>query len=274
MARAKARRQTIGLLHRSGLPGPTTELGHVLEALASADLFRKGLVLVGTAAYQCYSPLVGAILPSASMMTQDIDLATASLALSAREEDAAETGEVGQAGGGGSSSSLEDILRRADATFTGLPGLDPKAFPWRFRAASGFLVEVLVPIRKRTDTSPMPIPALGAAGHTLHYLDWLIDSPSPAAVLYGSGILVRVPQPARYAVHKLILAQRREVGSAKKQKDLNQASALIDALRQSDPFAVRDVLEDAESRGKKGWRDPIDRSLQQIGLTELIAPEH
>ena len=27
MHRAKARRQTVGLLHRSGVPGPTTELG-------------------------------------------------------------------------------------------------------------------------------------------------------------------------------------------------------------------------------------------------------
>jgi len=242
MHRAKARRQTIGLLRRSGLPGPTTELGRVLEALASADLFRKGLVLVGTAAYQCYSPLVGAILPSTSMMTQDIDLATASLALSA-QDDARETGEAGQRGGRGKSSSLEDILRRADTTFTALPGLDPRALPWRFRAASGFLVEVLAPIRRRTDSSSMPIPALRAAGHTFHYLDWLIHSPSPAAALYGSGVFVQVPQPARYAIHKLILAQSREAGSAKKQKDLSQASALIEAFEQNDTVAVKDVLE-------------------------------
>src|SRR5271157_127470 len=56
MHRARARRQTVGLLRRSGLPAPTPELGRVLEALASAGLFRRGAVLVGTAAYQCYSP--------------------------------------------------------------------------------------------------------------------------------------------------------------------------------------------------------------------------
>ena len=69
MQRARGRRQTVGLLRRSGIPAPTTELGRVLEVLASVDLFRKGTVLVGTAAYQCYSPLVGTILPAASMMT-------------------------------------------------------------------------------------------------------------------------------------------------------------------------------------------------------------
>jgi len=267
MERAKARRQTIGLLRRSGIPAPTTELGRVLEAIASAGLFRKGLVLVGTAAYQCYAPLVGAMLPSASMMTQDVDLATASLALSAQQSEPA----IDEAGDN-ASSSLEDILRRADTTFTGLPGLEARSFPWRFRAASGLLVEVLVPVRSRTDTSPMPIPALKAAGHALQYLDWLIDSPSPAAALYGSGVFVRVPQPARYAVHKLVVAQLREAGSTKKQKDLSQASALIEALEQTDPFALRDVLEDATRRGKRGWRQPIDRSLQQIGRAALIEP--
>jgi hypothetical protein len=215
--------------------------------------------------------MVGAILPSASMMTQDIDVATASLALSAHE-DAPTIEEAGQSSGGGASSSLEDILRRADTTFTGLPGLDARALPWRFRSASGFLVEVLVPTRKRTDTDTMPIPALRAAGQTLHYLDWLIDSPSPAAALHGSGVFVWVPQPARYAVQKLILAQRREAGSTKKQKDLSQASALIEALEQNDPYAIKDVLEDAGSRGKKGWREPINRSLLQLGLTRLIEP--
>jgi hypothetical protein len=116
----------------------------------------------------------------------------------------------------------------------------------------------------------MPIPALRAAAIPLQHLDWLIDSPSPAAALYGAGVLVYVPQPARYAVHKLIIAQKRGPGSVKKQKDLDQAKALIEALKQTDPFAVEDVLEDARSRGE-GWRDRIDRSLQQLGLTELVA---
>ena len=271
MQRARARRQTVGLLRRSGIPAPTTEMGRVLEVLASANLFRKGAVLVGTGAYQCYSPLVGTMLPAASMMTQDVDLATASLALSAGEGQTSEINSEDQTGGPGSSPSLEDILRRADPTFTGILGLTPAAFPSHFRAKSGFMVDILVPVRSRADPNPMPIPALRAAGAPLQHLDWLIDSPNPAAALYGAGVLVSVPQPARYAVHKLILAQKRGPASVKRQKDLDQAKALIEALKQTDPFAVADVLEDARSRGKRGWRDPIDRSLQQLRLTELAA---
>ncbi len=268
MHRARARRQTVGLLRRSGLPFPTPELGRVLEAIASAGLFRRGAVLVGTAAYQCYSPLVGAMLPAASMMTQDVDLATASLALSAEADGAHLRGEGSDRRR--EAPSLEDILRRADPTFAGVPGLTPTTFPSRFRARSGFMVDVLAPTRSRAHDTWAPIPALRAAAAAVEHLDWLIAGPSPAVALYGAGVLVQAPQPARYAVHKLIVAQRREAGSAKRQKDLDQARALIEALRQTEPFAVEDALEDARRRGRRGWRDRIDRSLREIGLNELV----
>jgi hypothetical protein len=131
------------------------------------------------------------------------------------------------------------------------------------------MVDVLTPARSRTDPDPTPIPALSAAATPLQHLDWLIDSPTPAAALYGAGVLVLAPQPARYAVHKLILAQKRGPGSVKRQKDLDQAKALIDALKHTEPFAIEDALEDARGRGERGWRDRIDRSLHQLGLTEL-----
>jgi hypothetical protein len=265
MERARSRRQTIGLLHRAGFPRPAPELGRVLESLASANLFRKGMVLVGTAAYQCYSPMVGVILPAASMMTQDLDLATASLALSADFEErhiAAPSDDQAS----GSVQSFEQVLRRADSTFQSLPGLNPKTLPSHFRARSGFLVDVLVPQRSRKDTNPVPIPGLQAGGTPLQHLAWLINDPSPAIALYGSGVFVRVPQPARYAVHKLILAQKRHSDAIKRQKDLAQARSLIEALRGSEPHAFEDAMDDARSQGAKGWSEPIDRSLREMGL--------
>ncbi len=72
MARAKARRQLVSLLRRSGLPGPRADFGRVLEVVASVGLFRNGVTLIGTAAYQNYPALVGAILPAGSLMTQDM----------------------------------------------------------------------------------------------------------------------------------------------------------------------------------------------------------
>lgn len=84
-------------------------------------------------------------------------------------------------------------------------------------------------------------------------------------------MIVNVPQPARFAVHKIILAQRRDAsGRMKRAKDLAQAKAIIEILREQDPFAIEDALDDARAQGEKGWNAPIERSLREIGMSELL----
>jgi hypothetical protein len=241
------------------MPGPTGELGKVLDALAFAGLFRNGGVLIGTGAYQCYSPLVGHALPNASAMTQDADLATADLALASHEA-------------AGRGQTMEAILKWADPSFAGVMQLDPRRPSSRFRAANGFLVDLIAPRRGRSDPNPLPLPNLQAGAAPLQYIAWLITDPVPAVALHGAGVAVNVPQPARYAVHKLILAQKRDAGGAiKRGKDLMQADALMTALSQRAPYDLDDALRDAMAKGKSGWAEPIRRSLRELGrdLSEL-----
>lgn len=189
-------------------------------------------------------------------MTQDADLATASLAIS------------GDAG----SASMLDILQRADETFSGLTGLSRSAPPSAFRSNAGFLVDLLTPQRRRTDRNPMPLHNLKAGATPLQHLDWLIEAPVKTVALYGAGIAVRIPQPARYAVHKLILAQKRGPSERlKRGKDLLQAKALYEALGIADPHALQDAMEDAMSKGVKGWRQPMLRSMKELGLDAEVA---
>jgi hypothetical protein len=220
--------------------------------MADAGLF-KSAVLVGTAAYQCYSPIVGAVLPSAALMTQDADVATASLALAADEGD----------------DTLETILKRADKTFTSIPGLERRALPSRFKSASGFLVDLLTPNLRRSDTNPMPLKQLGAGAIPLQHLAWLIEEPVGAVALHGAGVPIRVPAPARYGVHKLVIAQKRHAANAKRQKDLMQAKSLMEALAESDPWAWNDTIEDAKARGKAGWAQPIARSMKELSAVAV-----
>ncbi|MDU0341725.1 GSU2403 family nucleotidyltransferase fold protein [Bosea rubneri] len=251
MARRQERRRLVSALRRL-IPGPTNALGRVADAVAHAGLFRRGAVLVGTAAYQCYPPLLGMVLPSATVMTQDLDLATADLALDA---------EI-------AGDSMLAILQRAEASFAALPGLDPKAPPSRFRDRQGFVVDLLTPQRRRSDRDPMPLKALAAGATPLQHLDWLIEDPVSAVALHGAGVAVVLPRPARFAVHKLILAQKRGAHEpAKARKDLAQAAALVEALRVAAPFELDDAIEDARSRGRDGWARPLDRSLSAIGVT-------
>lgn len=249
-AAGAGRRSLVRLIKSAGVPSPTHMLGAVLETLVDAELARD-LVVVGTAAYQCYSPVIGYRLPAAALSTQDADFATATLAIAGRK-----AGE-----------SFEQILQRADSTFAAVPGLDPRKPPSRFRAGNGFLVDLLTPLYRRSDRNPMSIPALSAGAVPMQQLDWFIADPMQAVALHGSGVLVRVPQPARFAIHKLIVAQKRGIATAKRQKDLLQAGSLIEALKSRDPWSLRDAYADAAGKGKRGWALPIERSLREIGIS-------
>lgn len=104
-------------------------------------------------------------------------------------------------------------------------------------------------------------------------------------VLYDTGVLVNVPSPARYAVHKLIVAQRRREGAAKVDKDLRQAEALIGARVARRPRDLWDAWEEAQGRGPK-WRELMTTGLSMIaptmrdnarhvfGATRSILPGH
>ncbi|HEX7947749.1 MAG TPA: nucleotidyltransferase domain-containing protein [Phenylobacterium sp.] len=252
-ALAAQRRRLVAMLRREGLAAPDRIMGAVLDALAHAGLFQAGAVLVGTAAYLISEPLVGRRLPSPTLMTGDLDLATASVALTAEPPE-----------------RFEAILRRADPTFEGVLQLDPQRPPSRFRNAGGYLVDLVTPTRTRDDANPVVLAELGAGAAPLQHLAWLIEGPVRTVALSGAGVLVSIPQPARFAVHKLILAQRRDAsGRVKRAKDLAQAKALIEALQDSDRFALEDALADARAQGAKGWRVPISRALTEIGLADL-----
>jgi hypothetical protein len=65
---------------------------------------------------------------------------------------------------------------------------------------------------------------------------------------------VNAPQPARYAVHKLIGATRRAgAAAAKARKDVEQAAALIRVLAEDQPDEIARVYREAARRGEQ-WR--------------------
>ncbi len=246
MTLAKQRRRIVSMLKNNGLAGPDRYLGAALDAIGHAGLFRNGAVVVGTAAYLISEPLVGCRLPAPMMMTGDLDLATVNLALTADPVE-----------------PIETILRRADPSFEAVLQLDPRLSAARFRSAQGYLVDLLSQTRKRGERT-VPLRQLDAGAEPLQHLAWLIDQPVSAVGLWGAGVLVKIPQPARFAVHKLIIAQRRHPSDRiKRQKDLAQAGALMIALQVDDPFGLDDAIENAREQGAS-WANAIDRSLAEV----------
>lgn len=84
-------------------------------------------------------------------------------------------------------------------------------------------------------------------------MDFLIRDPVRTILLRGTGVSVVVPDPSRFAVHKLIVAGRRQDdtgGRAKKEKDLRQAGMLFEALQETGASRdLGDALRQAWSRG-------------------------
>ncbi len=248
MRQARDRRRLVAMLAREGLAGPGRFLGAILDAIAHAGLFRNGAVLVGTTAYMLSEPHVGRRLPAPTLRTGDLDLAMIDIALTAETDE-----------------GMETILRHADPTFQAVLQLDPRQPPSKFRNKDGYFVDLVIQRRDKAQSNPVPLPGLEAGAAPLQHLAWLIESPIPTVALWGAGVPVAIPQPARFAVHKLILAQRRnEADRLKRSKDLDQADAIMTALYVHDPFALEDAIDDARTQGKEGWSDPIDRSLAEL----------
>lgn len=228
--RARLRRSTVSTIKRSGVAAPSLEVGRILDALSHAGLFERGAVLVGTAAYQCYPCIVGYNLPNASLMTRDIDLAIARIAVPRLLA-------VGKA--------LEDVLKEADPSFAAV--MQGVAAPKRFRNKQGFEFEVLTTPGRKSDA--LKIKGLDCFATPLPFMDYLIGEAMDVTALYGRGVRVRVPNPLRYAIHKAIIAGRRIAQSQKKPKDIAQARAIVAAYRASDPDALDDAFASARRRG-------------------------
>jgi len=242
---AKGMRSTVSALKQARIPAPSLPLGRVLEVVGNAGLFERGIVLIGTAAYQTYACIVGAYLPSAALMTNDADLLVASFVGKEEEQD------------------METILQRANPTFKARMQQED-CLPKVFKADDNLSVDMLTKFG-RGRKSPILIEELGCSAEALPFMEYLAEDSMEAVALYGTGVLVRVPPPLRFAAHKLLIAQERSGRFlSKKPKDLAQARDLIDIFLETDSSALEDVLVDARERGPK-WKRNISASLREIG---------
>jgi hypothetical protein len=259
----QARRKIVATLVREArLFRPEARVGDVVEALSKAGLFRLQGCLVGTVAYQTYGAVLGCRLAGAALQTGDIDIAQFH-SVSVAVED--------------SIPPILDILKSVDPTFAPVPRLGDRAGASSFKTSSGLRVEFLTPNRGSDEFAGKPtrMPALGgAAAEPLRYLDFLIRDPVRTVMLHRGGVPVLVPDPARFAVHKLIVAARRSGGNQKDLKDLQQAEQLAAALAAFGRSAdLLDMFKEARARGP-AWRAAIDASLTRmtaLGLSKAPA---
>lgn len=223
--------------------------GQAVSAMARAGVFRLGGTLVGTQAFRLYEGELGVrISLDQSAVTDDIDIASFER-LSIVLDDSVEP-------------SLGDVFSRLK--FEPLPSLSPgKVWRWR-QTDRTTLVEFLTPSFGEEEEI-RPLPALGVSAQSLHFLNFLIAEPLQVPLLYRSGVLVQIPRPERFAIHKLIVADRRREGpdELKARKDRAQAAFLVEVLSEERPEDLAEAYAGALAAGP-AWRSRLSATLERM----------
>lgn len=239
---------TAKMLRGTEMPRLDPVEWRVLAALAADGIFQVGGVLVGTVAFRCIAGLLGVKLPSASAVTADLDIAGQILPIAIIPEVV----------------RPETALSRLEMGFSPMAEAEPALHGSRFQSRHGeFKVEFLTPLVGRDSGKRVVLRQFGVPAIPLRFLDYLIEGPQPALALGRKALLVRVPAPARFAVHKLIVSQERRGVPLKTQKDLEQSYDLQRALAALDPEGLEEAFKVARTRGP-GWARRVDAGMRAM----------
>lgn len=225
------RRRLVAMLIAGGAISEKGRPGKILQGMADAGLFVSGGVLVGSFAFATYANMLGVQLEDALRRTEDMDFSV---------DREMEVGIVRE---------LKDDLVAAVPDIKTPRQINPWVVPFSMLTPDGFQVEFLTTRNAPDEKAPIEIERFGVHAQPLEYMDYLIDDPQPAVILFGAGVPVVVPNPARFALHKLAVSTRRPIGSqAKRKKDKAQAERLIAVLTEDNPGALMLAAEAAAQR--------------------------
>jgi hypothetical protein len=234
----------LGPLARSALAlGCTAVLPRhyrVIRRLADYGFFHAGGLLIGTHAFLACGNMLG-VRWGGQERTHDIDFAHAgkAVALVLPSEAQVKTDEA------------IESLRMGFLPVTGLAGKSGGAY--LIPNEPEFRLDFLTPLH-RGGGAPYVHPQLNITLQPLPFMEYSLEKFEQAVLLSHEGsVLVNVPAPERYALHKLLVYGERS-GSfrAKSTKDLAQAACLVAYLWDHRREALADALKDLLARGK-GW---------------------
>lgn len=223
----------------------------VIKRLSEYGFFKRGGILVGTHAFLTMCNMLG-ILPEERMQTQDVDFAHAgkniSVALPSNIKVETRT----------ALESLEMGLIPI-STFSGTEGaryLNP--------ADPAFMVDFLTSKISRKD-DPIHIEGLSIALQPLKFMEFSMKDTAQAVALANDGaVLVTIPKPDRFAIHKLIVSAERKISeTAKINKDVRQANVLIQYYLDFRPDELLETCREAKENGP-GWERRLRSGISKL----------
>ena len=244
------RARLVSMLISGGAYGLSPAEGRVLGLLEKTGVFLAGGVLIDTFAFQAYANMLGVVWKS-GIGTKDIDLA--------REIQLPVVIDATK------SVNLAQSLLESGMGFVEVPTLNRKSPTTKFRILGKELsVELLTPMIGKESSTPILVPALGAYAEPVRFVDFLLENTQIALLLYRHGLLVNVPSPARFALHKLVVSQRRLAAFAEQsKKDIEQASQLLEVLLEQRPGDLMLAYDAAGKMGEK-FNMQLQAGLQRL----------
>ena len=255
IAEANATIERVRVLARAGFATVDRKTYSTLASLHNHGLFRAGAVLIGSHAFGALLNALGA--KAVPYATEDVDIARSEpLALPELPP-------------------FLVVLRETGIEFFEVPALNRRQRPVSFKEGgrSRLKVDLLVP-SPGGDYPTIPVPELRAYAKGLPFLRYLLGESQEVPVLSPHGVvLVRVPVPERYAIHKLVVSQLRSKSSSKPEKDLRQAATLIEAVVERFPGAIEGALTAAPKSAVKQIRRAAVALARQLPASAEAAWE-
>lgn len=246
----KERRRLVALVAQAGGIVPTTAEGRVLEVLERTGVFQVGGTLVGSMAFRQYGNMLGVTWTSDVTTTEDVDVAhdhRFSVGVAARPE------------------SLGEALLDSGLGFVEVPALDKKSPSTSFKIrGQQFSVDLLTPLRGKASEKPLHVPSLNAMAKPVRFLDYLLEDIQPVAVVSGAGVLVNVPAPGRFVLHKLVVAERRPAAwQSRMEKDIAQAVELLEVMLDRRPGDLL-IAKDAADAMPNAFQKALERGRRKL----------
>lgn len=196
----------------------------ILKVFAANHLFEEGVELIGSWCFQLYQKHLGA--KAFPLRTQDIDFLVPNPFHGKEHVDFIQ--------------QLENLGLNRDFKSDG------SLYLWN----AEFKIEFITPEKGRGVDSYVKIRKLGINAIPLRFVAFLLDD---SVTIVDNGIKIRVPNPANFCLHKLIVSSRRKKAD-KSLKDLQQAIFTSAIVNRKDLLKLFCTLP-------KGWKQTILKTL-------------
>ena len=126
-------------------------------------------------------------------------------------------------------------------------------------------IDFLTPLTSLS-TEPVFIKEIGIALQPLKFMELSLGKVDRSAILSSTGngaVAINVPDPALFAVHKLIVAAERGSANPKSTKDVMQAAAIISFYLDNDSKAIVEAWRETLGRGA-GWKKRMNEGLERM----------